>query len=80
MPERPVVTAGVVAIGVCLVSGYEHPWLLVLFVLVWRGIQDYGTSPLVMARGIAILPALLRFAVLVGGEIAGVAGMFCQCR
>jgi predicted PurR-regulated permease PerM len=47
-----------------------------VFILVWRGIQDYGTSPLVMARGIEIHPALVIFGVLAGGEIAGVAGMF----
>jgi predicted PurR-regulated permease PerM len=68
--------AGVVAIGVSLFSGYAHPWFLAVFVLVWRRIQDYETSPLVMARGIEIHPALAIFGVLAGGEIAGVAGMF----
>ena len=76
IPVLGPLTAGVVAIGVCLFAGYAHPWLLALFVLVWRGIQDYGTSPLVMARGIEIHPALVIFGVLVGGELAGVAGMF----
>jgi predicted PurR-regulated permease PerM len=76
IPVIGPLTAGVVAIGVSLFSGYAHPWLLALFVLVWRGIQDYGTSPLVMARGIEIHPALVVFGVLAGGEIAGVAGMF----
>lgn len=76
LPVLGPLTAGVVAIGVSLFSGYAHPWLLAVFVLVWRGIQDYGTSPLVMARGIEIHPALVVFGVLAGGEIAGVAGMF----
>jgi predicted PurR-regulated permease PerM len=76
IPVIGPLTAGVVAIGVSLFSGYAHPWLLALFVLVWRGIQDYGTSPLVMARGIEIHPALVIFGVLAGGEIAGVTGMF----
>ncbi len=76
IPVVGPLTAGVVAIGVSLFSGYNHPWLLAVFVLVWRGIQDYGTSPLIMARGIEIHPALVIFAVLVGGEIGGVAGMF----
>lgn len=76
IPVVGPLTAGVIAIGVTLFSGYDHPWLLALFVLVWRGIQDYGTSPLVMARGIEIHPALVIFGVLAGGEIAGVAGMF----
>ena len=42
----------------------------------WRRRQDYGTSPLVMGRGIEIHPALVIFGVLAGGEIGGVAGMF----
>jgi predicted PurR-regulated permease PerM len=76
IPVIGPLTAGVVAIGVSLFSGYAHPWLLAVFVLVWRGVQDYGSSPLVMARGIEIHPALVIFGVLAGGEIAGVAGMF----
>ena len=76
LPVLGPLAAGVVAVGVSLFSGYAHPWLLAVFVLVWRGIQDYGTSPLVMARGIEIHPALVVIGVLAGGEIAGVAGMF----
>jgi predicted PurR-regulated permease PerM len=76
IPVIGPLAAGVAAIGVSLFSGYAHPWLLAVFVLVWRGIQDYGTSPLVMGRGIEIHPALVIFGVLAGGEIGGVAGMF----
>jgi len=76
IPVIGPLTAGVVAIGVCLFVGYDHPWLLALFILVWRGIQDYAINPLVMARGIDIHPALVIVGVLAGGEIAGVAGMF----
>ena len=76
IPVIGPLTAGVVAVGVCLFAGYEHPWLLAAFILVWRGIQDYAINPLVMARGIDIHPALVIVGVLAGGEIAGVAGMF----
>lgn len=76
IPVIGPLAAGAVAIGVGLFSGYAHPWLLAVFVLVWRGIQDYGTSPLVMGRGIEIHPGLVIFGVLAGGEIGGVAGMF----
>lgn len=76
IPVVGPLTAGVVVVGVCLFTGYGHPWLLVVFVLVWRGIQDYALSPLIMGRGIDIHPALVIFGVLAGGEIAGVAGMF----
>ena len=76
IPVVGPLTAGVVVVGVCLFTGYGHPWLLVVFILVWRGIQDYALSPLIMARGIDIHPALVILGVLAGGEIAGVAGMF----
>jgi predicted PurR-regulated permease PerM len=68
--------AGVVVIGVGLLTGYAHPGWLVVFLLAWRVIQDYAVSPLVMGRGIDIHPALVIVGVLAGGEIAGVAGMF----
>ena len=76
IPVVGPLTAGVVAIGVCLFAGYDHPWLLAVFILVWRAIQTFATTPLVMARGIDIHPALVIVGVLAGGEIAGVAGMF----
>jgi predicted PurR-regulated permease PerM len=76
IPVVGPLSAGLVVIGVALFTGYPHPWLLLAFLLVWRGIQDYAASPLVMGRGIDIHPALVIVGVLAGGEIAGVIGMF----
>jgi predicted PurR-regulated permease PerM len=76
IPVVGPLAAGVIVVGASFFSGYGHPWLLVLFVLLWRGIQDYGTSPLVMARGVEVHPALVIFGVIAGGEIGGPAGMF----
>jgi predicted PurR-regulated permease PerM len=76
IPVVGPLTAGVVAIGVSVFGGYAHPWLVVAFVLVWRGIQDYGTAPLITGRGIDIHPGLVIVGVLAGGELAGVVGMF----
>ena len=76
IPVVGPLTAGVIAIGVSLFGGYAHPWLVVAFVLLWRGIQDYGTAPLIMGRGIDIHPGLVIVGVLAGGELAGVVGMF----
>jgi predicted PurR-regulated permease PerM len=76
LPIVGPLTAGVIVVSVALFSGYAHPWLLVAFVLVWRGIQDYVSSPLVMGRGIEIHPAVVIFGVIAGGEIGGPAGMF----
>jgi predicted PurR-regulated permease PerM len=76
IPVIGPLAAGVLAVGVSMLGGYTHPWLLAAFVLLWRGIQDYACVPLVMGRGIEIHPALIVVGVLAGGEIAGVAGMF----
>jgi predicted PurR-regulated permease PerM len=76
IPVIGPLAAGVLAVGVSMLGGYAHPWLLAAFVLLWRGIQDYACVPLVMGRGIEIHPALIVVGVLAGGEIAGVAGMF----
>jgi predicted PurR-regulated permease PerM len=76
LPIVGPLTAGVIVVSVALFSGYAHPWLLVAFVLFWRGIQDYVSSPLVMGRGIEIDPAVVIFGVIAGGEIGGPAGMF----
>ncbi|HEV8674175.1 MAG TPA: AI-2E family transporter [Methylomirabilota bacterium] len=69
-------SAGVIVVGVSLFSGYEHPWLLAGFLLLWRGVQDYLSSPLIMGRGAELHPALVIAGVLAGGEIGGTAGMF----
>jgi len=68
--------AGVTVVSVALFSGFGHPWLLALFVLIWRRVQDYVSSPLIMGRGVELHPGLVIFGVLAGGELAGVAGMF----
>jgi len=69
-------SAAVMALGVSLSAGYAHPWLLLGFLLAWRGIQDYVTSPLVMGHGTELHPVLIIAGVLAGGEIGGTAGMF----
>jgi len=76
LPILGPITAGVIVVSVALFGGYPHPGLVLLFVIAWRGIQDYLWSPLVMGKGIEIHPAIVIFGVIAGGEIAGPAGMF----
>jgi predicted PurR-regulated permease PerM len=76
IPVLGPLVGGVIVVSVALFSGYPHPWLLAVFILGWRLVQDYVTSPSVMARGIELHPALVIFGVIAGGEIAGPAGMF----
>jgi predicted PurR-regulated permease PerM len=76
LPLVGPVAAGITVVSVALFSGFEHPWLLALFIVIWRLVQDYVSSPLIMGRGVELHPALVIFGVLAGGELAGVAGMF----
>jgi len=76
IPVVGPLVAAVTILGVILLTSYQHSLVILIFLFIWRGIQDYGTSPFIMGRGIEIHPALVIFGVLAGGEIAGVAGMF----
>ena len=67
---------GLVVLAVALLSGYNHMWLLLLFLLVWRGIQDYVSSPRIMGSTLELHPLAVLFGVLAGGEVAGVIGVF----
>ena len=75
----PAVGALVVLV-VALLSGYSHMWLLLIFLLVWRGIQDYVTSPRIMGKTLELHPLAVLFGVLAGGEVAGVIGVFLNPR
>lgn len=71
----PAITAVALA-GIGFFSGYTH-WLLVLvFVGAWRLIQDYVNTPYLMGEGLELHPLAAIFGILVGGEVAGIPGMF----
>ena len=73
----PVVGPAVAAISVLAIAtlaGYAHVLWLFIFLGVWRLCQDYVTAPRIMGKSLEINPLLQIFAVLAGGEIAGVVG------
>ncbi|HUF91939.1 MAG TPA: AI-2E family transporter [Candidatus Limnocylindria bacterium] len=76
LPFFGPLVAGTLVMIVAIFSGYAHPVLLLVFIIVWRGIQDYVSSPLIMGRGIELHPGLVIFGVIAGGEVAGAPGMF----
>jgi predicted PurR-regulated permease PerM len=51
-------------------------WWLLLFLVVWRFIQDYVTSPRILGSTLELHPLTVLFGVLAGGEVAGVIGVF----
>ncbi len=73
----PVVGPAVAAVSVfviAILSGYPHAAWLVVFLGAWRLIQDYVSAPRIMGKSLEIDPLVQIFAVLAGGEIAGVVG------
>ncbi len=73
----PVVGPAVGALAIVVIAvlaGYPHAIWLVLFLGTWRLVQDYVSAPRIMGQSLEINPLLQIFAVLAGGEIAGVVG------
>jgi predicted PurR-regulated permease PerM len=71
----PLLTLGLLVV-IAFLSGYSH-WIIVVgFWVVWRGVQDYVNAPRVMGKGLDLHPLAVIFAVLIGGEVGGVIGIF----
>jgi len=71
----PLLTLGIM-VGIAFLTSYPHWILVICFWAVWRLIQDYVNVPRVMGRDLELHPLLAILAVLVGGEVAGVLGIF----
>ena len=76
VPMVGPVAAAVTIIAVSALSGYAHVWWVIVFLAVFRILQDYVLSPHLMSEGVELHPLLVIFGVLAGGEIGGVTGIF----
>ncbi len=76
IPMLGPLTAAVMVLLVAVLPGYAHIILLLVFLGVFRLLQDYYNSPHIMGREVALHPLAVIFGVLVGGEIAGVIGVY----
>lgn len=70
------VVAGLLILAVSFGMNYGHVALVLGFLLVWRGLEDYVISPRILGGRVEVHPLAAIFGVLVGGEIAGVAGIY----
>jgi len=76
VPVVGPLAAAVIIVGVALLVSFPH-WLgLVIFLGVWRLIQDYVTSPRIMGHSMELHPLAAIFGVMAGGEVAGILGIF----
>ena len=69
-------TAAMIIVGVALLLSYPHWLVLIIFLGVWRLIQDYVSSPRIMGRSMELHPLAAIFGVMAGGEIAGILGIY----
>ncbi len=76
IPVVGPLTAAVVIISVSLLVGYPHWLALIIFLGVWRLIQDYVTSPRIMGQSMELHPLAAIFGVMAGGEVGGILGIF----
>jgi predicted PurR-regulated permease PerM len=63
-------------VSVALLMGYPHWLILVIFLGVWRLIQDYVSSPRIMGESMELHPLAAIFGVMAGGEVAGILGIY----
>jgi predicted PurR-regulated permease PerM len=73
----PVVGPAVAAIAIlviAIITGYAHVVYIVLFLALWRLVQDYVNAPRIMGKSLEISPLVQILAVLAGGEIGGIVG------
>jgi predicted PurR-regulated permease PerM len=76
IPIAGPLVASLAIVLVALLTGFPHVWWLVLFLIVFRLLQDYVVSPKLMSAGVEIHPLVVLFGVLAGEQIAGIPGMF----
>jgi predicted PurR-regulated permease PerM len=76
IPVVGPLVAALTIVTVALLMGFPHWVALIVFLGVWRLIQDYVTSPRIMGRSMELHPLAAIFGVMAGGEVAGILGIF----
>ena len=76
VPVVGPLAAAVTIVGVALLMGYPHWLILVIFLGVWRLLQDYVSSPRIMGESMELHPLAAIFGVMAGGEVAGILGIY----
>ncbi|HXZ39223.1 MAG TPA: AI-2E family transporter [Terriglobales bacterium] len=76
IPVVGPLVAAVLILTVALLMSYSHWLILLIFLGVWRLVQDYVVSPRIMGKSMELHPLAALFGVLAGGEIAGVLGVY----
>jgi predicted PurR-regulated permease PerM len=76
IPVVGPLAAAAADLGVGLLTSFHHVILLVVFLALWRLLQDYYTSPRIMGGKLKLHPLAVLFGVFAGGEVGGVIGVY----
>ena len=76
VPVVGPLAAALVIVSVALLMSYPHWLVLVVFLGVWRLLQDYVSSPRIMGESMELHPLAAIFGVMAGGEVAGILGIY----
>ena len=76
VPVVGPLAAAIIIMSVALLMTYKHWIILLVFLGLWRLLQDYVTSPRIMGKSMELHPLAAIFGVMAGGEIAGILGIF----
>ncbi len=72
----PALVLLVAAVAAILHGGFFSAFMVVVFLVVLRIVQDYIVYPRLIGQGIHLHPLAVILAILSGAELAGVAGIF----
>lgn len=75
IPMLGPLTSSAIILTVAGVAG-SHLLAILIFLALFRLLQDYVVSPHLMGKGVELHPLLILFGVWAGAEIAGIAGTF----
>jgi predicted PurR-regulated permease PerM len=76
IPVVGPLVAGLTIITVAVLTSYSHWLVIIVFLVVWRIIQDYVSSPHIMGESMELHPLAAIFGVMAGAEIAGILGIY----
>jgi predicted PurR-regulated permease PerM len=76
VPVVGPLAGALIIVTVALLMSYKHWLILIIFLGVWRLLQDYVSSPRIMGESMELHPLAAIFGVMAGGEVAGILGIY----
>jgi len=76
IPVIGPLVAAIAIVALAWLTGYPHLLVLLIFLALYRIVQDYLLNPYLMSAGVEVPPLLVLFGLLAGEQLAGIPGMF----